>query len=266
MAECSFCGGTCSDYSTLATNYLYRSVVEKHFGFEDQLDHLSICIICWKKVHDFNTFYNEVKQRACIRQIMGGSPVEAESLQNEVMVEIEENRENDDDGSNISPHKNDSEEQSSSDALQAKPSKNRRRKMTLRSAATSTPVEYERNSTSPETILKRNDASRIRAKDVAEHFVLRCRVCNQNFDKFKRLQEHSSTAHGVAAYVECCDRKFNNITTVREHILFHRDPMAFRCDECTRSFSCIRYLNQHKCRALEKRNDCKQAKERRTIT
>ncbi|XP_050095282.1 transcription factor grauzone-like [Anopheles aquasalis] len=248
MTECSFCGGTCSDYSTLATNYLYRSVVEKHFGFEGQLDHLSICSICWTKVHDFNTFYNGVKQRACIRQIMGDSSLDAEFLQDEVVVKIEKNGAFDDDSSNIPSQNDDSEEQPSSDELQVKPTKKRRRRMNLRGAVGSAGVEYERDTTSPETIQKRANAPRIRAEDVAERFSLQCRVCDLPFDTFKLLQEHSSTTHGVAAYVECCGRKFNNITTVREHILFHRDPTAFRCTECTRSFSCIRYLNQHKCR------------------
>uniref|UniRef100_A0A675B349 C2H2-type domain-containing protein n=1 Tax=Anopheles darlingi TaxID=43151 RepID=A0A675B349_ANODA len=269
MAECSFCGGTCSDYSTLANNYLYRSVVQKHFGFEDRLDQLSMCSLCWRKVHDFDVFYNEVKQRECIRQIMSRSPLPlaAELLQDEVVVEMDGKDADDGGPQNMPPHKDGSEEQPlAAEALHAKPKKHRRRRMTLRSAAGSTSVESQRNSTSPETITTRPATSSIRAKDVAEHFSLRCRVCDRDFDKFKSLQEHSSTMHDVPAYLECCDRQFNNITTIREHILFHRDPTAFRCNECKRMFSCIRYLNQHKCRTSGKKWDlCEKDKKRQTI-
>lgn len=71
--------------------------------------------------------------------------------------------------------------------------------------------------------------------------LLRCDQCHDELDSFKDLQRHMRTDHQIVnAYILCCDRKFGR-AYAHNHMKYHQDPDAFKCDECEKV-----YLSQHK--------------------
>lgn len=76
---------------------------------------------------------------------------------------------------------------------------------------------------------------------------LECEVCNNNESlSFTLLQQHFSNAHpGVKCYISCCKFKFTGRHDIEEHIRYHKNPNAFKCEFCERNFTSKRNLNRH---------------------
>uniref|UniRef100_A0A1I8PJK1 Transcription factor grauzone n=1 Tax=Stomoxys calcitrans TaxID=35570 RepID=A0A1I8PJK1_STOCA len=75
---------------------------------------------------------------------------------------------------------------------------------------------------------------------------LECVVCHELFSTFTLLQEHFHEKHpGTACHISCCRSKFVGRYDIEEHIRYHNDPNAFKCEKCGRCFARRRSLNTH---------------------
>lgn len=76
-------------------------------------------------------------------------------------------------------------------------------------------------------------------------FEMKCEICSEPFEKFAGCIQHYRTAHNMAGYLKCCDRKFHRRSTALSHISFHSNPDAYRCDVCNKRFPIKRSLKYH---------------------
>ncbi|XP_013109981.2 myoneurin [Stomoxys calcitrans] len=82
---------------------------------------------------------------------------------------------------------------------------------------------------------------------------LECELCAVTCSSFSLLHQHFTQNHpSVMSYITCCQVKFTGRHDIEEHIRYHNDPNAFKCDLCERSFTSRRNLNRH-CRAKHNR-------------
>uniref|UniRef100_A0A1I8Q8F3 C2H2-type domain-containing protein n=1 Tax=Stomoxys calcitrans TaxID=35570 RepID=A0A1I8Q8F3_STOCA len=82
---------------------------------------------------------------------------------------------------------------------------------------------------------------------------LECELCAVTCSSFSLLHQHFTQNHpSVMSYITCCQVKLTGRHDIEEHIRYHNDPNAFKCDLCERSFTSRRNLNRH-CRAKHNR-------------
>ncbi|XP_052859979.1 transcription factor grauzone-like [Anopheles cruzii] len=274
-APCSFC---CAHHCSgqlyrLSTVELWKKAVRKHFWFEDEmLNDLWMCSICWQRVHDFSSFYDEVKERLKTHTKSTATGTLSRTIDIEVLLK-EECISDAETVPSIHAH----DEDALHDPLNtAQPDRGAVEDLSsatrIRSTFDASKAD-KRHKTSPhncsastEMSATVNDSLKITAADIGNHYSLRCSDCNANFATFGDLQKHCKSLHDTVAFVECCDRKFKRYTNIREHIVYHRDPNAFRCKECPRTFSTSRYLHQHHSRTHlafeQKRHLCDKCSDR----
>lgn len=82
---------------------------------------------------------------------------------------------------------------------------------------------------------------------------LDCVICSQTFPNLTLLRKHFRELHpNDRCYISCCQRKLRHRFHIEEHIRFHIDPNAFKCDVCDKCCTNSRTLNNHK---LEKHTE-----------
>ncbi|XP_058065278.1 zinc finger protein 28-like [Anopheles bellator] len=275
---CSFCCAHHHCTYRLTAVELWKKTVRKHFWFEDEmLTDMWMCSICWKRVHDFSSFYEEVEER--LKTPPKSTATDKMYSLNGIEVLLKEECVSDEETGNVhcsvhpetegdalhdplnttQPDRGTVEDLSSAAGFSSPSDANQAGKRTKTSTHNCTE--------SPETVATVNESLKVTVEDIGNHFSLRCSECaNANFATFGDLKKHCKSLHDTVAYVECCDRKFKRYTHIREHIVYHRDPNAFRCQVCPRTFSTSRYLHQHHSRqhlAFEqKRHPCDKCSDR----
>ncbi|KAJ6626763.1 Transcription factor grauzone, partial [Pseudolycoriella hygida] len=80
---------------------------------------------------------------------------------------------------------------------------------------------------------------------IREFFSMNCQVCSEPFDNLSEAKKHYRTCHNTAGYVNCCGRKFHRISEAINHIFYHLNPDAYRCDICGKRLTDKRTLNSH---------------------
>lgn len=78
--------------------------------------------------------------------------------------------------------------------------------------------------------------------------VLTCDLCREavDFNGYKELKGHYSDVHNVPGYIKCCSKKFTRRYVIHDHIRYHFDAEAFKCDECGKCFPGNDNLKSHK--------------------
>ncbi|GAB0099162.1 hypothetical protein DMENIID0001_150080 [Sergentomyia squamirostris] len=82
-------------------------------------------------------------------------------------------------------------------------------------------------------------------RKIEEFFKLTCDKCEKTFSKFRELQQHHRTKHNQEGYIICCNSKMKRPSLIFEHLNYHRNPQAFKCDECSKSFKNKEGLRLH---------------------
>uniref|UniRef100_A0A1I8PL92 C2H2-type domain-containing protein n=1 Tax=Stomoxys calcitrans TaxID=35570 RepID=A0A1I8PL92_STOCA len=64
-----------------------------------------------------------------------------------------------------------------------------------------------------------------------------CSKCSQSFTTWHEIQEHFSMAHPKHRfYIKCCSGVFFTRISLKDHLILHDNPNAFRCRLCGKSF------------------------------
>ncbi|XP_073829208.1 uncharacterized protein [Musca autumnalis] len=77
-----------------------------------------------------------------------------------------------------------------------------------------------------------------------------CGICNERSSTFLELKVHFRLMHSTDhCRISCCGRKWHGRYEIEEHILHHKNPNAFKCSECKRTYSTRYnfYLHKRKC-------------------
>ncbi|EAT38620.1 AAEL009502-PA [Aedes aegypti] len=76
---------------------------------------------------------------------------------------------------------------------------------------------------------------------------MECPVCSKKFKKFDILRTHCRQVHEQRCpYVSCCGARYETLKKLQEHILFHINPAAFRCELCNKNLKTMQNLIQHR--------------------
>ncbi|XP_019933183.3 transcription factor grauzone isoform X1 [Aedes albopictus] len=81
---------------------------------------------------------------------------------------------------------------------------------------------------------------------IMEFFTLTCDICSFLARDYKSYLEHFKTEHNRKAFIVCCKRKLVSKKSLINHIVFHNNPNAFRCDQCNKCYKDLEYLEMHK--------------------
>lgn len=74
-----------------------------------------------------------------------------------------------------------------------------------------------------------------------------CDLCEikDEYDDVPRLFKHFSTVHNVKGYVRCCQLRMSKRCAIYEHVVWHKNPAAFTCDICQKTFPRSTSLHTH---------------------
>lgn len=76
--------------------------------------------------------------------------------------------------------------------------------------------------------------------------LLVCGECSEEFSSFLDLREHQEGVHQYrTGFIRCCDKKYDR-RAVYQHIEYHLDEEAFKCDTCGKLCMSQRELDKHK--------------------
>lgn len=78
-----------------------------------------------------------------------------------------------------------------------------------------------------------------------DFFQMHCDLCDARFEELRDAVTHYRVEHKVPGYIKCCGKKFFNRTLALDHMEQHRDPNAFRCESCDRTYISQAALNLH---------------------
>ncbi|XP_019933182.3 zinc finger protein 443 isoform X2 [Aedes albopictus] len=82
---------------------------------------------------------------------------------------------------------------------------------------------------------------------IREHITLSCELCGTVTPTFRELRYHFMDTHQRQdAYTKCCGKKLRGKPFLLEHIRYHLDSNAFRCEECKKAFTTEKALEVHK--------------------
>ncbi|GAB0099163.1 hypothetical protein DMENIID0001_150090 [Sergentomyia squamirostris] len=86
-------------------------------------------------------------------------------------------------------------------------------------------------------------------RQIEEFYKMTCDTCQETFSTLRELQHHHRNDHNQLPYIMCCKTKLLRPNKMREHIEYHRNPEAFKCEECGKSFISSENRNLHKLKA-----------------
>lgn len=75
--------------------------------------------------------------------------------------------------------------------------------------------------------------------------LLKCKVCGVESAFIAELIKHVREHHPHVKYQFCCGLSLLNISYIHHHMEFHRNPEAFKCSHCDKSFSTKESLRGH---------------------
>ena len=65
-------------------------------------------------------------------------------------------------------------------------------------------------------------------ENVRVYFTMSCEMCSVTFETFEGAKKHYRSIHKKPGFLRCCGRKFLRSGAVREHLVHHMNPGAFK--------------------------------------
>ncbi|XP_037044361.1 transcription factor grauzone-like isoform X1 [Bradysia coprophila] len=229
------------------------SVLAKHFWFQINKDDGMpewVCEICWSQTKTFHHFYKRLELRHEnyfnsivlvdeIKQERGVSPIEAaveaflfvEKYEEETGVTIKTDDTQTPSMENSCDEDNDekSGDQSEAEAEQ-----------TSDDVDTSSPDKPKRYISLSPSDIERQDAK------IRKYFTMKCEICSDvEFDTLATVRNHYRQVHKTIGYLICCGNKYHKRSLILDHIQYHGNPDAHRCDQCGKSYRNRKILSTH---------------------
>ncbi|EAT34182.1 AAEL013547-PA [Aedes aegypti] len=92
-------------------------------------------------------------------------------------------------------------------------------------------------------------------KLISEFYRMACDLCGNVLDNIKSLNSHFRKEHQQRGYVVCCNKKLYKKCIMLEHIKFHTNPSAYRCEICNKNYKNKVYLSLHQIKLHGKEED-----------
>uniref|UniRef100_A0A1B0DMH1 Uncharacterized protein n=2 Tax=Phlebotomus papatasi TaxID=29031 RepID=A0A1B0DMH1_PHLPP len=80
---------------------------------------------------------------------------------------------------------------------------------------------------------------------VEAYYNLSCTYCFIRFLRLKELRAHYREMHQQEGYVLCCGKKLFRLTYMLDHMEYHSNPEAFKCDQCGKCVDSQLHLRTH---------------------
>lgn len=107
-------------------------------------------------------------------------------------------------------------------------------------------MDESRNNSSTELNSRYKKDRAIQDVQIREYFNMKCDICNDiEFTTFAETRQHYRNVHKISGYLKCCSRRFHRRYTLLNHIHYHLNPDAYRCDPCGRRFHDKNALKSH---------------------
>lgn len=75
---------------------------------------------------------------------------------------------------------------------------------------------------------------------------LTCDFCKTTFESLRVARSHYMVQHGMRdGYIKCCKRRLKIRSHIINHIEWHKNPDAFKCQECNKVFASNDRLRRH---------------------
>ncbi|XP_062553330.1 transcription factor grauzone-like isoform X2 [Armigeres subalbatus] len=92
-------------------------------------------------------------------------------------------------------------------------------------------------------------------KLISEFYRMGCDLCGDVLVNISSLYSHFRKKHDRKGYVVCCNKKIFKRCFMLDHIKFHTNPSAYRCDICDKSYKNKVYLSIHRIKLHGKEED-----------
>ncbi|KXJ75491.1 hypothetical protein RP20_CCG011609 [Aedes albopictus] len=92
-------------------------------------------------------------------------------------------------------------------------------------------------------------------KLVSEFYRMACDLCGAVLADVTSLYSHFRKEHQEKGYVVCCDKKIFKRCFMLEHMKFHTNPSAYRCEICNKNYKNKVYLSLHQIKLHGKEED-----------
>ncbi|XP_055690899.1 zinc finger protein 287-like [Lutzomyia longipalpis] len=80
---------------------------------------------------------------------------------------------------------------------------------------------------------------------VEAYYTLNCMYCLIHFTRLKELRAHYREMHHQEGFVLCCGKKLFRLTYMLDHMEYHANPEAFKCDQCGKCTDSQLHLRTH---------------------
>ncbi|KAG4070998.1 hypothetical protein HA402_001435 [Bradysia odoriphaga] len=82
--------------------------------------------------------------------------------------------------------------------------------------------------------------------EIRRFFSMKCDICSDDeFDTLKKVRKHYREVHKTKAYFICCKNKYTKRCEMLDHVQYHVNPDAHRCDQCGKSYKDRKTLREH---------------------
>lgn len=216
--------------------YTRADIIQQHFGIrvipldpengasDDSAESTCVCQRCWNITDQFHQLFttvhqNEIALRNTISQqhsvIKTEEHSKTDSFDNDLQYKVE-----------VLVEDKDDDVETFEDAPPSPPpdKETPTARKRISSANRKTPVKHTANE------IAEQDES------IREFFQMHCEQCDTRFEVLRDAILHYRYEHGRRGYLKCCDKRFFNRTMMLDHMKHHRDPKAFHCERCDRSY------------------------------
>ena len=91
----------------------------------------------------------------------------------------------------------------------------------------------------------RKEANKEYDRIIAEHFKIKCNLCNSPLENFTELRDHFEVKHKQCGYVRCCNRTYYSRASLVDHIYSHIKPDYLKCKVCNKVYTSRYNLMAH---------------------
>ncbi|XP_059616003.1 zinc finger protein 510-like [Phlebotomus argentipes] len=107
-------------------------------------------------------------------------------------------------------------------------------------------AQEEREETLPAVLVPRRRYKTDEDFRRAEAFyALSCTYCLVAFERLKELRAHYREMHQQEGFVLCCGKKLFRLTYMLDHMEYHSNQEAFKCDQCGKCLDSQLHLKTH---------------------